>query len=222
MVEVLVLKVDENGVLRDKGRARNSAEQLIYAYGDAIPDATAVIVTTGTERHSALRDYNRPETPFLERSSSTLLVGCSLLDQAGTTRISNNIMNAFLNEFLSDVAATQENMLESMMEQMLESQQNAMVESYKKLGTVYTTGSAMDWSLRSDRVRDGSVAKYMHMNTISNKEKGLSIQQLLYLERKERWQLSYETRMMMSDASRNQTSTDDTTKVSIDTTHGKT
>ena len=61
MVEVLVLKVDENGVLRDKGRARNNAEQLSYAYGDAIPDATAVIVTAGTERHSALRDYNRPE-----------------------------------------------------------------------------------------------------------------------------------------------------------------
>ncbi|KAF3496882.1 hypothetical protein DY000_02053088 [Brassica cretica] len=78
-------KVDENGVLRDKGRARNSAEQLIYAYGDAIPDATAVIVTAGTERHSALRDYNRPE--------------------------------------------------------MLESQQNAMVESYKKLGTVYSESS---------------------------------------------------------------------------------
>lgn len=41
--------------------ARNSAGQLIYAYVDAIPDATAVIVTAGTERHSALRDYNRPE-----------------------------------------------------------------------------------------------------------------------------------------------------------------
>ncbi|KAF3493226.1 hypothetical protein DY000_02053089 [Brassica cretica] len=64
--------------------------------------------------------------------------------------------------------------------------------------------------------------RYMHMNTINNKEKGLLIQQLLYLERKERWQLSYETRMMMSDASRNQTSTDDTSEVSIDTTHGNT
>lgn len=49
MVEVLVLKVDENGVLQDKeGRTRNSAGQLIYAYVDAIPDATAVIVTAGT------------------------------------------------------------------------------------------------------------------------------------------------------------------------------
>ena len=81
------------------------------------------------------------KTTFLGRSSSTLLLRCSLLDQAGTTRISNNIKNAFLNEFLSDVEATQENMLESMMEQMLESQQNAMVESYKKLGTVYSESS---------------------------------------------------------------------------------
>ena len=55
------LKSTRIGSYEIKKVARNSAGQLIYAYVDAIPDATAVIVTAGTERHSALRDYNRPK-----------------------------------------------------------------------------------------------------------------------------------------------------------------
>lgn len=37
MVEVLILKADENGILRGKqGRVRNMEGQLIYAYGTTI------------------------------------------------------------------------------------------------------------------------------------------------------------------------------------------
>ena len=42
-IEVLILKLDENGMLRDEeGRTRNSAGQLINAEGAAIPDVIAV------------------------------------------------------------------------------------------------------------------------------------------------------------------------------------
>ena len=42
-VELLILKVDENGLLRDEeGHTRNSAGQLINAQGDAIPDVVDV------------------------------------------------------------------------------------------------------------------------------------------------------------------------------------
>ena len=42
-IEVLILKVGENGMLRDKeGRTRNSAGQLINAQGDVIPDVIDV------------------------------------------------------------------------------------------------------------------------------------------------------------------------------------
>ena len=41
--KVLILKLDENGMLRDKkGRTRNSAGQLINAQGDVIPDVIDV------------------------------------------------------------------------------------------------------------------------------------------------------------------------------------
>jgi len=45
-IEVLILKVDENGMLRDEeGRTRNSAWQLINAQGDVIPDVIVVAET---------------------------------------------------------------------------------------------------------------------------------------------------------------------------------
>ena len=40
---MLILKVDENGILRDnEGRARSSTRQLIYTQGTTIPDAIIV------------------------------------------------------------------------------------------------------------------------------------------------------------------------------------
>ena len=42
-IEVLILKVDENGMLRDEeGRTRNSAGELIIAHGVVIPDLIVV------------------------------------------------------------------------------------------------------------------------------------------------------------------------------------
>ena len=41
-VEVLILKVDENEMLRDEGRTSNSAGQLINAQGAVIPDVIVV------------------------------------------------------------------------------------------------------------------------------------------------------------------------------------
>ena len=47
-VEVLILKVDENEMLRDEeGRTHNSAWQLINAQGDVIPDVIVVAEMNG-------------------------------------------------------------------------------------------------------------------------------------------------------------------------------
>ena len=53
MVEVLILKVDENGMLRDEeGRTRNSTGQLINAEGAVIPDVIYVAETNDFDLNS--------------------------------------------------------------------------------------------------------------------------------------------------------------------------
>ena len=68
-VEVLILTVDENGMLRDEeGRTRNSTGQLINAEGAVIPDVIDVAETNNFDLNREWYDWGSVDP--LSRSSS--------------------------------------------------------------------------------------------------------------------------------------------------------
>ncbi|WZZ51527.1 hypothetical protein YC2023_051634 [Brassica napus] len=97
-IEVLILKVDENGMLRDEeGRTRNNAGQLINAQGAVIPDVIAVAVMNDfdlsrewDEQHVSGK-LSKVEEAGTENATSTSIDDMTSTSPDGTTSTSTYI-----------------------------------------------------------------------------------------------------------------------------------
>ncbi|KAF3574929.1 hypothetical protein F2Q69_00058832 [Brassica cretica] len=143
-VEVLILKVDENGMLRDEeGRTRNSTGQLINAEGAVIPDLIDVAETKDFDLNHECEQNEVSVDHIICKIFPYSLSGDAFSWFSQLQRRSltcwEDIKTAFLNKFLYEATTTRHKEFDDMLDKMIKGHEKELMSSFSQmLGIVYT------------------------------------------------------------------------------------